>query len=512
VVAPAISGGGGGSDDLLIQDLHDTLKSNTLQASENDDSLDNMDDDPVIDSEGLASLGGGVFVGITATLLNAQIAFEANYTPEQTGAATANDVGGVSLTDASALFITNGVQRGAVIVNFTDQSVCEVLRVNSETQLDHRVLQQGAANDWTIGDAYKIWNVVQKEVSGGNLVGLDALDAELSPIFPTAFTQVVRTLASSATLQELDDVRAQSFVDATVYIDTVNGSAGTVFPKGTPSDPVDNFSDAKAIADFWNYSKYDLHGPMALSAAESIVSSQWHSHAISHSTITLVSGVNTLDAVFREAVISGVFNGTVHLEDCWIGTSTGFWGTMDKCAFTGDITLDSACTSTLNIDYCRSHVAGVSRPTLDLNGADIDVNIRGYIGGLTFAGLTQARNVSIDVLSGTIEIDASCTAGTIVVRGTGAPIIDNSGAGCTVNTDGFHQYDGDLDGQFVEGIISTRGALRAILAAVGGKSDGFSDVVGDIVAHYRDQADTKDRITVTVDEFGNRKAVTFDLT
>ncbi len=272
VAAPAISGGGGGSDEILIQDLHDTLKSNTLQAGEADDSLNNLDDDPLIDSEGKADLGGGLSVGITARLLDGQIAFEANYTPEQSGTATSADVAGTSLTDTSALFITTGVTRGAVIVNFTDQSIAEVLQVNSETQLDHRVLVQGIADDWTSGDVYKIWNVVQKEVGGGNILAEDALGADLSPIFPTAFTQVVRTLAVSAAL-----------------------------------------------------------------------------------------------------------------------------------------------------------------------------------------------------------------------------------------------VDGDITDQIVEGNITVQGALRAILAAVGGRSDGFSDIVGDIVAHYRDQANTKDRITVTVDEFGNRKSVTFDL-
>ncbi len=204
VASPASSGGGGGSDELLVQDLHDTLKSNTLQASEADDSLDNMDDDSIIDSEGKSDLGGGLTVGITAKLLDAQIAFEANYTPEQSGTATSIDVAGISLTDTAALFITNGVTRGAVIVNFTDRSICEVLQVNSETQIDHRVLQEGIANDWASGDFYKIWNVVQKEVSGGNVTAIDALEAELNPIFPTAFTQVVRTSSTSAALVDGD--------------------------------------------------------------------------------------------------------------------------------------------------------------------------------------------------------------------------------------------------------------------------------------------------------------------
>lgn len=193
------SPGSGGADNISIQDLHDSLKSNTLQASESDDSLDNMDDDAIIDSAGKEDLGQ-FNVGITATLLDGQIAFEANYTPAQTGTATSVNLSGTSLTDISAAFESNVVTRGAVIINFTDQSVGEVLKVNGENQLDHRILVQGINNDWGIGDVYKIWNIIQKEVDGGNVVAVDDLEASISPIFPTAFTQVVKTASSSATV------------------------------------------------------------------------------------------------------------------------------------------------------------------------------------------------------------------------------------------------------------------------------------------------------------------------
>lgn len=70
--------------------------------------------------------------------------------------------------------------------------------------------------------------------------------------------------------------------------------------------------------------------------------------------------------------------------------------------------------------------------------------------------------------------------------------------------------NGEIGDQTVEGSITVQQALRAILAAAAGKSDGFTDAEGNIVVHYRDQADGKDRITATVDEFGNRPTVTLD--
>lgn len=57
----------------------------------------------------------------------------------------------------------------------------------------------------------------------------------------------------------------------------------------------------------------------------------------------------------------------------------------------------------------------------------------------------------------------------------------------------------------VEG-FTVRELMRLFAAALVGKSDGLDTAT----AHYRDVADTKDRITATVDADGNRSAVTLD--
>jgi hypothetical protein len=50
--------------------------------------------------------------------------------------------------------------------------------------------------------------------------------------------------------------------------------------------------------------------------------------------------------------------------------------------------------------------------------------------------------------------------------------------------------------------------MRLHNSALGGKASGL----GTTTAVYRDLADTKDRITATVDSDGNRTAVTRDVT
>ena len=62
--------------------------------------------------------------------------------------------------------------------------------------------------------------------------------------------------------------------------------------------------------------------------------------------------------------------------------------------------------------------------------------------------------------------------------------------------------------EIIEAAISLRQAMRLSLAAMGGKASGLDTTT----AIYRNTADTKDRITATVDANGNRTAVTLDLT
>ena len=56
----------------------------------------------------------------------------------------------------------------------------------------------------------------------------------------------------------------------------------------------------------------------------------------------------------------------------------------------------------------------------------------------------------------------------------------------------------------VEDSITVAHAMQAILAACAGKSDGG----GSTTIHFRDQADSKNRITATVDANGDRTAIT----
>ncbi len=406
------------SAEVVIQDLHDTLRSETKTAAGESD-IDNLDEPFLIDSAGKEDLGGGVTVGITSTLQNAQLAFESRLTPTAAGTVTTADAGGTTLTDSAATFQTDGVTRGAVVINFTDQSITEVLSVDSETQLTTRPLRSGTDDDYDLSDAYKVWNIETCNVSGGNLVALDAGDTAIDPVFPTAFTQIVRTASSSATLQELQDIQYASYGGA-VHYDAGSPYTGTTFPNGTPRQPVNNFADVLAIVAERGFNAIHLVSQNnTITAGLTFDNLRIFGRSKNLTRTTIPAAANVLNCEFDNMEIDGTLDGDCKLVQCLIGSAglnfiTGF---VDQCVIEGQITLGGNAPAFL-LD-CYSGVPGTATPVLDFGGTGQALAIRNYNGGLSLQNKTGTDACSIDLASGQIIIQDSVNAGVLVLRGVG---------------------------------------------------------------------------------------------
>lgn len=420
------------STELVIQDLHDTLNSNTKQASHADDSLESLDDDPLIDSAGKEDLGGGIQVGITSTMLNSQIAFESRLTPTSSGTVTTANGAGTRLIDSAADFISDGVERGAVIINFADQSVTEVLRVVDLNTLDTRVLRAGIANDFGVGDVYKIWNIVQCNVSGGNSVAVDDVGSPISPIFPTAFTQVVRAASSAATALSQQDLL---FAGA-IWID---GDDGTLGATGSQQDPVLTIAEGLSIGATKKIKQFQLRGTLNFSSDPD--PSEWDGYG-GGAAVVIQPGANFSKTSWRDIQVIGAVSGdmgmtsgsvAVQFTRCGFNgsTYTDLHGFITDCAFNSTVLQPVAGAPLVMVD-CASMTAGpIPGLTVDGSAGSVDISVRKYSGGLNVRNISTAGSVlTVGVVDGKITLEATCTAGTIVCRGTGT-LVDNS-AGATV--------------------------------------------------------------------------------
>lgn len=131
-------------------------------------------------------------------------------------------------------------------------------------------------------------------------------------------------------------------------------------------------------------------------------------------------------------------------------------------------------------------------------------NVAGSVGsvtGLTAANLDVAVSTRLAAASYVAPLDAADTRAAL---GMAAANLDTQlGALPTAAENATAVLD-----EIIEAALSLRQAMRLCIAAMGGKASGLETTT----AVYRDSADTKDRITATVDANGNRTAVTLDLT
>lgn len=454
------------STEFVIQDIVDTLR-------KREDTFTGQSEFKLLNASGKEDLGGGVAVGITAELQNTQIAFEGRTTPAYTGFVTAPSdppvgnspsraSGLIVLYDDNADFVNDNIVRGSLVINYTDQSIAEVYSSDNATSLTTRTLVNGITNTFQTNDVYQVYNVIQCEVIGGNIVGVNGVGDAQSPISPTAFTQVIRTGSSSATLvdgggsgtcptatenaEAIWDYdpsltasgtmggiqRAQAFHNH-IHVDTNNGQPGTGYPLGTHEFPTDNFADAVTIGHAEGISNINVAEDATILSTDDVSGFTIFGAHAAKSEITVQAGAKTEFTQFETCSLKGELDGYVIVRESIIDEVTNFEGIMFQTAIGGSITLANTNKNnvTTYILDCYSGVPGKGTPTIDFDDSPHALAIRAYNGGIKLINKSEPESVSIDVNSGQVILDGTVTAGEIVVRGI-YHLEDNSGGTTTV--------------------------------------------------------------------------------
>jgi hypothetical protein len=389
------------TDTISVQNLHNFIR-------EWEDEPWNMQYPKLIDSSGKEDLGDEVSVGITSTLKNAQVGFESQISITSEGSVTTGDTEGTRLIDSGATFITDVVNPGDIIQNLTDGSDATVLEVILETELVCLKLQGGSDNQFDVSDAYQISPIIQCKISGGNLVAVDDAGSSMSAVFTTAKTQIVRTSASSATLQELEAIQQGAF-DNCVTIDVVSGSSGTAYPLGTHEYPVNNLDDAKTIAQARGLIKLHIDGTLTLQSGDDVSGYTLFSTSTGQGEVVAQAGCVTSGTGFEMITVSGALNGVCSFFRCVISSITNFQGEA-KESLIGTAVLASG--GAVYITYCF----GIGT-VLDFNSIACDLYVLAFNGMITLKNKTQSDAAHLGFISGSITLEDTVTAGTITIQG-----------------------------------------------------------------------------------------------
>ena len=222
-----------------------------------------------------------------------------------------------------------------------------------------------------------------------------------------------------------------------VTINTVSGTAGTVFPIGTPLSPVNNVTDALAIAELRGFKTFFVEGNLTFTNSDVVDGYTIIGSGQQESILTFGAGSENLDCTVQEATITGTGEGIIQFKECLLDNFTfaEIVRTDDiiitRCFFKNTFKMNSLFTGELKIVDSWSSVPGQAKPTLDLNNSTSDFLIRNYTGGLEIINQNQPIDASIDLVSGSILLDSTLTNGNYTIRGIGV-LEDNTGGTAVV--------------------------------------------------------------------------------
>ena len=221
--------------------------------------------------------------------------------------------------------------------------------------------------------------------------------------------------------------------DSMVIVDAVNGVAGTSYPIGTAIRPVNNLTDATAIAEDRGISTFFLNSDITVPFDYVATNNATIiGRGVKFVTITIEPGAQFQKIRAENLTVQGSGSTTVAtffrctIRDLEVIGEAQFW----ECDLSGTLILHNETS----LDSCRDIIPGLGLPTIQKAGIGVfDLGVWGYYGGLRLTNSDcNGCQWSFNIDSGRIVLDETITGGEFIIRGIGI-LVDNS-TGTTVDT------------------------------------------------------------------------------
>lgn len=246
-----------------------------------------------------------------------------------------------------------------------------------------------------------------------------------------AFTVNAETRVSNLTDSVISRLDLNQLLQA-IYIDADNGLDTN---DGTPTSPVKTVGAARTLADAASLREYRFRGTITLD--EDHVNWTFGGLGAEANDLVNLAGFDVSGSSFVECEIDGTMVAPTTAVDVIRGRVkqvTNFRGNIEESALTDDLFLAPGETV---LYHCYSAAPGAIILNIDLQGNAVDLFVRGFTGVFQLANATNALGlISVSLASGVVILSSTVTAGSANVHGVGS-VIDNSGAGITVDTVGL---------------------------------------------------------------------------
>jgi hypothetical protein len=186
-----------------------------------------------------------------------------------------------------------------------------------------------------------------------------------------------------------------------VYFDDASGASGTTLgTNGTVDAAVNLIGDAKTLADAMGTRRiYVVNDSTATLTA--VNWSDYEFVGIGHADTNVVAleSRQVDNCSFYNLKITGVQGGTLRAMyvDCVFGTVTVYCHAI-RCGLTDSVSTGVTFSSNDDnvLEGCYSMVPGNAAPVIDASGANLDLSIRHYSGGISFSAIAAGATATIE--------------------------------------------------------------------------------------------------------------------
>lgn len=249
-----------------------------------------------------------------------------------------------------------------------------------------------------------------------------------------------------------------------VTVDEVNGTTGTVFPRGTPQLPVNNWSDALLIASVRGFTTFYVVGDSTVDGSNNFNNMVIIGESPNKSEVSIQSLSTTVGLELKNATITGTLDGDNFISDSILEDLSYFNGEVVSCGLIGDIVLggtaDVAMVDCFTVDQDNP-------PVIDMGGSGCSLAMPNYAGLLTIKNLNDAdQEVGVGFNAGMAILDSTILAGTIIISGIGG-VMDSSGGTASVDVSSLISNDSlanavwsHADAEFTLKVIKNKKSLE----------------------------------------------------
>ena len=265
----------------------------------------------------------------------------------------------------------------------------------------------------------------------GVLLAATATSAQLvDDVWDEVLTGATHNVTDSAGKRIRDLQEFGSYEGGAIFIDTVNGAAGTTdYESGTMLNPVDTIADANTLAASLGLSRFDVAPSSNITFAANQISQVFSGIG----WVLALGGQDISDSeIIGAQSVTGIATtptGEVHFVDCELISGTLGQSHFKFCGFSGTLILSAVANYTMS--DCYSQIPGNPTPVIDFGAAvgSTGLSMRRYSGGVEIQnyGATGTDTMSLEG-NGQLIINANCVGGTIYVRGNFKVTNNSSGA------------------------------------------------------------------------------------